>query len=187
MRFFLDIADYTQTLFANPEEVGTFIGSGTYNSGDTVNISAIPNTGGECTSWTDTEGKLRSKQPAQSVLMPAEDHTLKADFERTGYIMTLVASTEEGGAVVGSGIYNAGATVNISAIPNTSWEFINWTDVEGNLISNQSDYCFLMPSEDFFLIANFEMTGYTLLLFSFPEEGGTVIGSGIYIAGARVI
>ncbi len=178
-----EMTGYILTLVANPEEGGAVIGSGIYNAGDTVNISAIPNTGWEFINWTDIEGNLISNQSEYSFLMPAEDHTLVANFEMTGYILTLVANPEEGGAVVGSGIYNAGDTVNISAIPNTGWEFINWTDSEGNLISNQSEYSFLMPAEDLALIANFEMTGYILTLVANPEEGGTVMGSGIYNAG----
>ena len=35
---------YTQTLFANPEEGGKVIGSGTYNSLNNVKICPIPNT-----------------------------------------------------------------------------------------------------------------------------------------------
>ena len=181
-----EMADYTLTLLANPEEGGTVIGSGIYNAGDTINIIAIPNSGWNFINWTDIEGNLISNQPEYSFLMPAEDLTLIANFEMTGYTLTLVANPEEGGVVIGSGIYNAGDTVNISAIPNTDWEFINWTDAEGNLVSNQSEYSFLMPTEDLTLIANFDMTGYTLTLFVNPEEGGTVIGSGIYNAGDTV-
>ena len=53
--------------------------------------------------------------------MPAEDIILIANFEMTGYTLMLVANPEEGGTVIGSGIYNAGDTVYISAIPNTDW------------------------------------------------------------------
>ena len=91
--------------------------------------------------------------------MPTEDLTLIANFEMTGYSLTLLSIPEEGGIVVGSGTYNSGDTVNISSISNTGWVFINWTDAEGNLISNQSEYSFLMPTEDLTLIANFDMTG----------------------------
>ncbi|MGB4206057.1 MAG: InlB B-repeat-containing protein, partial [Bacteroidales bacterium] len=181
-----EIVDYTLTLIVNPEEGGTVVGSGIYNAGDTVNISAIPNTGWDFVSWTDSEGNLISNQPEHSFLMPAEDLTLVANFEMTGYILTLVANPEEGGTVLGSGIYNVGDTVNIIAIPNLGWEFINWTDVEGNLISNQPEHSFLMPAEDLILTANFEMTGYVLTLVVNPEEGGTVVGSGIYNVGDTV-
>ena len=69
--------------------------------------------------------------------MPAKDLTMKANFEMTGYTLTLFDNPEEGGTVLGSGIYNAGDTVIISAIPNTGWEFINWTDIEAKTITNQ--------------------------------------------------
>ena len=78
--------------------------------------------------------------------MPAEDLTLIANFDLSVYTLTLLANPEEGGTVFGSGIYNAGDSVNISAIPNLVWNFVNWTDSEGNLISNQPEYSFLMPA-----------------------------------------
>ena len=108
--------------------------------------------------------------------MPAEDLTLIANFEMAGYILTLDSNPEEGGTVVGSGTYNDGDSVNISAITNTGWEFINWTDVEGNLISNQPEYSFVITAKDLNLIANFEMAEYNMTLIAKPEEGGTVIG-----------
>ena len=92
------------------------------------------------------------------------------------------ANNEEGGTFIGSGTYNAGDTVIIRAIPNTVWDFFFWSDADGNLISNQSEYSFLMPAEDLTLKANFEMTWYILTLVAKPEEGGTFIGSGKYNA-----
>ena len=96
------------------------------------------------------------------------------------YTLTLFANPEEGGTFIGSGTYNAGDIVNISASTYSGWEFIKWSDTEGFLISNQPEYSFVMPAEDLILIANFEMTGYNLTLIDNPEEGGTVIGSGTY-------
>ena len=128
-----ELTGYSLTLLDNPEEFGTVDCSGTYNAGDIVNISASPNPGWELINWTDSEGNLISNQSEYSFSMPAEDLILIANFELTGYSLTLLANPEEGGTVIGSGIYNAGDTVNISAIPNTGWEFISWTDTEGNL------------------------------------------------------
>ena len=96
--------------------------------------------------------------------MPAEDLKLIANFEMAEYTMKLVANPEEGGTVIGSGIYNAGDSVNKRAIPNQDRELINWTDYEGNLISNLPEYSFVLPAEYLILIANFEMTGYTMSL-----------------------
>ena len=64
--------------------------------------------------------------------MPAEDINLIANFEMTGYTMTLIANPEDGGTVIGSGTYNAGDSVKISAIPNTGWDIIIWTYKEKN-------------------------------------------------------
>ena len=174
------------TLLANPEEGGSFIVSVFFKAVDTVIICALPYSFCDFINWTDIEGNLISNQSEYSFVIPAEVIILIANFEMTGYSLMLVANPEEGGTVIGSGIYNAVATVILCAIHITSWYFINWTDFEGNLISNQSEYSFLMPAEDLTLIANFEITVYTLVLVANPEEGGIVIGSGIYNAGDTV-
>ena len=110
----------------------------TYNAGDSVNICAIPKIGWEFINLTDFEGYLISYLPEYIFLMPSEDLTLIANFDMTVYTLTLVANPEEGGTVIGAGTYNSVETANISAIPNTGWELINWTDNEGNLISNNN-------------------------------------------------
>ena len=110
--------------------------------------------------------------------MLAEDIILIANFEMADYTLPLFANPEEGGTFIGSGTYNAGDTVKIRAIPNTGWEFINWTDSEGNLISNQPEYSFTMHAEELILIANYEMTEYNKNQDNQHEDDETIKGSG---------
>lgn len=74
------------------------------------------------------------------------------------YELNLVASPEEGGLVIGSGEYVAGAEVNISANANPVWAFENWTDEEGTIISEDAETTFIMPEEVVILYANFKST-----------------------------
>ena len=116
-----DMTGYTLTLIANPEEGGTVKVSCKNKQDESENKSEIKHNGSENNNWTDVEGNLISNQPEYSFIKPTEDLTLITNFEKTGYILTLISNPEEGGTVVGSGTYNAGDSVNISAIPNIGW------------------------------------------------------------------
>ena len=93
-------------------------------------------------------------------------------FFLRGYSLTLFANPEEGGTVIGSGTFNSGDTDNIRAIPNPGWEFISWTDTEGNLISNLPEYRIVIHAKYLKLLANFDITRYNMTLFANPEKGG---------------
>jgi hypothetical protein len=69
--------------------------------------------------------------------------------------LSLIASPEEGGEVEGSGNYTAGSQVEITATPAVGWEFVNWTNLMGMIISTDATYSFQMPANTMSLIANF--------------------------------
>ncbi len=178
--------DYTLTLNVNPIDVGTVYGAGIYNFGDNVEINAIPDEEWIFVNWTDNDGNLVSDQASYSFNMPAEDITMIANFELKSYLLTLLVNPENAGTVIGSGDYFPDDIANISATPNEGWSFTNWTDPDGNIISEQTAYDFSMPSKDFTLTANFEMATYILTLDVNPENSGTVSGAGTYNYGANI-
>jgi hypothetical protein len=71
------------------------------------------------------------------------------------YSLNLAASPEDGGIVEGSGDFIAGSQVEISALPAIGWEFVNWTNLMGMIISTDATYSFQMPASMMTLIANF--------------------------------
>lgn len=52
----------------------------------------------------------------------------------------VVACPENGGTVVGSGIYNFGEFAHLSASSNANYQFIGWTNQDGDTISNEAEY-----------------------------------------------
>ena len=184
---------YTLTLIANPEEGGEVTGAGEYEEGEEVLVNAIPNEGWVFVNWTDPDDNLVSEQPENLITMPGEDLTLIANFEMEvveTYTLTLIANPEEGGEVTGAGEYEEGEEVLVNAIPSEGWVFVNWTDPDDNLVSEQPENLITMPGEDLTLIANFEMDvveTYTLTLIANPEEGGEVTGAGEYEEGEEVL
>ena len=165
---------FTLTLIANPEEGGSVTGAGVYDFGEEAEVNAIPNEGWAFINWTDEDGNLVSDQPANVIEITA-DLTLIANFEMIDYTLTLIASPEEGGTVTGAGVYNAGDEVDVDAIPNEGWHFVNWTDEDGNVVSDQPANTIVMPAADVTLIANFELTTYTLTFIVLDEGTGDPI------------
>jgi uncharacterized protein (TIGR02145 family)/uncharacterized repeat protein (TIGR02543 family) len=176
-----EMIDYTLTLVADPSGGGTVTGSGDYNYEDEIQLNATASAGWQFVNWTDGEGII-SLIPNFTYTMPADDITLTANFEMIDYALTLVANPTEGGSVTGGGDYNLGDVIQVDAVANTGWEFVNWTD-DDVVVSETPNFTYTMPASDVTLTANFEMTDYTLTLIANPTEGGSVTGGGDYNLG----
>jgi uncharacterized repeat protein (TIGR02543 family) len=70
------------------------------------------------------------------------------------YVLELVANPENGGSVSGAGEYAVGTMVDVSAVPETGYDFVNWTH-DGTEVSSEAEFVFTMPDEDVTLTANF--------------------------------
>lgn len=76
----------------------------------------------------------------------------------TQYNLNLLANPIEGGELTGAGSYEAGTMVTIEAVEAVDFAFINWTDEDGNVISEEASTSIEMPESDLTLIANFTTT-----------------------------
>lgn len=56
----------------------------------------------------------------------------------------VVACPENGGTVVGSGIYNFGEFAHFSASANANYQFVGWTNQDGDTISNEAEYAHMI-------------------------------------------
>ncbi len=149
---------YALDLEANPEEGGTVNGSGDYEAGTTISISAAPATGYAFVNWTDEAQTVISEEAGFDFEMPENDVLLTANFELITYALTLNINPENAGEVTGAGSYAVGETVNIEAVPAIDFAFVNWTDENEEIISEEASYSFTMPASDFALTANFTTT-----------------------------
>ncbi|MDZ7767350.1 MAG: Ig-like domain-containing protein [Melioribacteraceae bacterium] len=59
----------------------------------------------------------------------------------TSYTVSLSSDPAEGGTTNGGGTYDDGASVTVSATPNSGYEFVNWTE-NGNEVSTNASYTF---------------------------------------------
>jgi len=151
-----ELADYTLSLFAEPEEGGEVSGEGTYQMGDEVTVLASANEGYEFMNWTNQDDEVVADTEEYSFTMPAEDVTLIANFEQLSYTLSLSAEPETGGVLSGEGMYFFGEEVTVIAEANVEYEFEKWADEHGEEVSQEAEYTFTMPSDDKHLVAYFE-------------------------------
>ena len=173
---------YTITASASPVAGGIVTGSGSYASGQEVNLSAIANTGYNFTNWTEN-GSVISTNADYSFTAEA-DRTLVANFEINTYTITAIANPTEGGTITGAGDYTYGQNVTLNAVANTGYTFVNWTE-NGTIVSTDVEYSFT-ANDDRTLVANFEINTYTITASANPTEYGTVSGAGNYTHGQTV-
>jgi len=111
-----------------------------------------------------------------------------------GPLLTLVANPAAGGNVSGGGNYAVGASVPVSTTTNTGYQFVNWTNASGQVVSTQASFNFTMPAAHTTLTANFN-TVYTVTYSVVGGNGslsatvnGTAISSGSsVVAGSDVV
>ena len=151
---------YTLTVEVTPEGAGTVSTDPDeeyYWPGDEVTLTAIPEEGFYFMEWTDSEGNVLGDDAVLEYTMPGEDVILTAGFAR--YSLSVVVDPEGAGSVSVDperDYYNEGDEIALSAVANELYDFINWTDDDGNIVSADAEFIFTMPVSDMMLTANFE-------------------------------
>ncbi|MDB5134385.1 MAG: cell wall/surface repeat protein, partial [Mucilaginibacter sp.] len=145
---------FAVVLSSNPVAGGKTTGSGAYNAGSDVTVTATPNAGYTFVNWTDG-GVAASVSPAYTFPLNA-NRTLVANFKViTGSQLAVVLSSNPiaGGTTTGSGSYDAGTSVTVTANPRAGYTFVNWTN-NGVIASTSPAYTFILSSNTT-LVANF--------------------------------
>ena len=158
------LSGYIVSVSSNPSEGGTVTGGGNYETGDRVKVSATANENYVFIHWTEGSTVV-CKGATYNFKMGTENRNLVAHFEATvpatSWLVTTSARPSEGGSVSGGGLYEEGDLVEVIAIANSGYRFINWT--EGLIeVSTDAVYSFTMGTTVRSLTANFltEGTGW---------------------------
>ena len=132
---------YEITASADPAQVGTVSGGGTYNHFEncTLTATAAPGSGYSFINWT-RDGQVVS-QDATYTFEVSEGGDYVAHFSFNSYQVTASASPAAGGSVSGAGNYPHGTTCTLTATPATNYYFVNWTE-NGNEVSNDPTLSF---------------------------------------------
>ena len=173
---------YTISATANPTDGGTIEGAGNYNYGQNVTLTATANTGYTFVNWTEDDAEVSANATYSFTI--TDNRTLVANFQINTYIVSASANPTDGGTVSGAGDYTHGQTVTLSAVANTGYNFVNWTE-NGSVASTDAEFSFTATANRT-LVANFELISYTISATANPTEGGTINGDGNYNYGQTV-
>lgn len=158
-------------LASNPIAGGTSTGSGAYATGASVTVAATPNAGYTFVNWTEGATVVSTSPSYQFIA--AGSRTLTANYTivpASQFAVVLSSNPAAGGTTIGSGSYNAAASVTVTATANTGYTFVNWTE-NGNIVSTSPGYTFVLNANKT-LVANFTANAYTLTVIS---VNGTVV------------
>ena len=121
--YFEEDVHYTLTVMPNDANMGSTIGSGTYDQNAQVIISATANSGYHFTQWND------GNTNAIRTITVTGNATYIAYFEEDiHYTVTVVSDNDGMGTVSGGGTFEPNATTIIAATPNIGYHFVRWND-----------------------------------------------------------
>ncbi|MCK9393951.1 InlB B-repeat-containing protein, partial [bacterium] len=111
--------------------------TGTYHTGDTLTLVAVPNTGYQFSSWTENASGTISGASTTYVLTGTDGDagtvTITANF--TSKLVPITITIGTGGTNNGStanGSYAIGTVIDLKATANSGYRFVNWTKVNGS-------------------------------------------------------
>lgn len=175
------MVNYTVTVNVNDATMGSVTGDGVYTSGDTVTITATPNTGYRFVNWNTC------LTATSFTFVIGNDTTFTANFELIPtYTVAVSANVDSMGTVSGAGTYYEGTVITISATPNEGYHFVNWNT--GDSISTFS----LTVTSDTAFVANFEenvsgLQYYTVTANVNDSVMGSVTGNiGTYVENTPI-
>ena len=101
--------------------------------------------------------------------------------EIPSYTIAVSANPSSGGTVSGGGTYQQGQSCTVTALANTGYTFLRWTE-NGSQVSTNANYTFTV-SGNRTLVAQFQAQNYTISVSANPSNGGMVSGGGSYNYG----
>ncbi len=176
------------TIDARPDNSnhGSVTGSGEYEHGEQVNLVATPETGYHFAGWTEKNEVVMEGDvpvPAVYTFTATTDRELTANFDINIYTISAVAGNTDFGAVEGDGEYAHFEEVTLTAIPETGYHFVHWTE-NGHVVTDGDEsagpvYVFT-AEEDRSLVAHFAINEYEITATPNNSEFGEVMGTGTY-------
>ena len=175
-------ADYTATFAKKKYSVkvnknvsgGSVTGGGIYEHGEVAVITAEPATGYDFVGWGDG-----STSPTRNVLVtkPLEYNAI---FKKKVFLVSSAVNSTAMGRVTGTGNYEYGSTVTLTAVPNVGYKFVSWSD---GTISPEKSFT---VTKSISYNAIFKELNFTITAKSNRSDLGTVTGGGSYAYGTTV-
>lgn len=143
---------YTIALSVDPQGGGVASGGGQVNEGQNVTVTASPSSGYTFSGWKEN-GSIVSGNASYTFAATA-DRNLTAVFVVAVPVYTISASIDPAGSgtITGSGQYQEGATVTLTATVNDGYTFNGWKE-NGTVVSTDNPYSFTATANKAFVAA----------------------------------
>jgi len=162
--------EYDLTISSTEGGVVTTPGEGTfaYDDGNDVELVAEAEEGYRFVNWTGDVANIANVDDATTTITMDDNYSITANFvviAPTQY--DLIISSTVGGEVTapGEGIfdYDEGTVVNLVAISEAGYQFVNWTGDVDNIANVDDDTTTITMNRDCSITANFEEGGAVTL------------------------
>jgi hypothetical protein len=143
------------------------IGDFNYADGNNASIVASANANYHFVNWTGsavTAGKVPDPNSASTTVLMDANYAVQANFVIDQRMLTV--SSSAGGTVTQPGIgpfqYGHGAVVDLNAVPNVGYHFVNWTGDTGTIANMNAAVTTITMNGDYTVQANFAVNQYTV-------------------------
>lgn len=150
---------YAFNAIVSPQGAGSLNSTNArYAAGATVSLRTYNNTGYKFVGWQDEAGVSLSTSTSYKYIMPNHDVTLTAlyaydptvpanpDSMATRYTVTVVSKPMGGGSFnTTSATVEEGGNVRLYAYTNTGYQFLHWENEQGEIISSEQNFYYVMP------------------------------------------
>ena len=141
-------------IIASPNEdiAGSVSGTGTYGCNEVCVLSATADTGFVFSNWTEN-GAIVSSEPDYSFTVFRSRNLVANFINQSEFMVSVSASPENGGSVIGEGNYSLGQECTLTAVSDSGYTFSYWTE-RGMIVSYDISYSFVVIT-DRNLVAHF--------------------------------
>lgn len=129
------------TVNIHPVDSGTVTGDGAYSKGESVILRATPNAGYEFVHWITSRGTI-TQNPYVFTIQENEQIVAIFSGESTDIVIKVNSAPKNGGKTTGTGTYEEGESVIITAEANIGFEFIGFYE-NGSLLSAENTITFI--------------------------------------------
>lgn len=162
---------FTISTDVNDANLGSVTGAGEYDEGDTVTLTAVPETGCRFVSWND--GNTDNPR----TFTASETATYTATFEEIQYTDVTIAVNEPSWGTItapSSGNIETGTWITLTATPSEDYKFEGW-QVDGEIVQTSEVVNLLVAGQEMDIIAVFSaITFYQITLITNDIECGSI-------------
>ncbi|MCY4561214.1 MAG: BspA family leucine-rich repeat surface protein, partial [Flavobacteriaceae bacterium] len=141
--------------------------------GESVSITATPDTGYQIESWGGTCGTLTESGNSAS-FTASKDCTISVTFEKVSY--TITTSAGDGGSITENQSVEHGESVSITATPDTGYQIESWGGTCGTFSADDLEVSFKV-TKDCEITANLKQKELTTSLQNLEKESYTITTS----------